>query len=68
MRVTNTEGGRRVTSSLSSSVFGIRSGHLDRASGVLSSFPGTWINFRSKSARSNSHQACLLFSFLGSLK
>ena len=40
MRLTN-KGGRRVTSSLSLSTLGIRSGWRDRASGVHSLLPGT---------------------------
>ena len=54
MRLTKREGGRRVTSVLSESSAGRRSGRRERASGPARSFPGTWTIFRSKSARSMS--------------
>ena len=47
MRFTNREWGRRVTPSLSLSIFGIESGHQDNASGAQSLLPGTCISLRS---------------------
>ena len=58
---TNIEGGSRVMPLLSSSGER-RSGHVERASGVKRSLPGTWTILRLKSARSKSQQACLWFS------
>ena len=46
MRFTNREGGRRVTPSLSLSIFGMRLGCQDRASGVQSLLPGTCMSLR----------------------
>ena len=57
MRLTKREGGRRVTSVLSESSAGRRSGRWDRASGPARSFLGTWIILRSKSVRSMSQRA-----------
>ena len=45
--LTNSDLERRVTWSLSLLSFGMKSGLLDRASGPASSFPRTWINFKS---------------------
>ena len=47
MRFTNREWGRRVTPSLSLSIFGIRSGHRDGVSGAQSLLPGTCMSLRS---------------------
>ena len=55
---TNIASGSWVTSELSLAVSGQRSGRRDRASGPMREVPGTWVNLRSKSARSTSQQAC----------
>ena len=47
MMLMNRDLGRRVTWSLSLVFLLMRSGLLDRASGLASSFPGTWTSFRS---------------------
>ena len=47
MRFMNRECGRRVTPSLSLSIFGIRSGCQDKASGVQSLLPGMCMSLRS---------------------
>ena len=47
MSFMNREWGRRVTPSLSLSIFGIRSGHRDNASGAQSLLPGTYMSLRS---------------------
>ena len=44
MTWTKREGGRRVTSSLSESVVGRRSGRWESASGPASWEPGTWVS------------------------
>ena len=46
MRLMNREGGRRVIPSLSLSIFGMRSGHQDRASGTHSLLPGMCMSLR----------------------
>ena len=47
MRFTNREWGRRVTPSLSLSIFGIRSGRQDNASGAQSLLPEMCMSLRS---------------------
>ena len=47
MVLMNSDSGRRVTWLLLLLSLGIKSGLLERALGLASSFPGTWINFRS---------------------
>jgi len=48
---TNSESGRSVRSSLSSSVSGARSVHLDNASDCTICVPGMWMRFRLNSDR-----------------
>jgi len=61
MMRTKREEGSRVTPLLLRFEGGKRSEQQERALGLARSFPGTWISFRSKSARSKSHPACCLF-------
>ena len=65
MRLTKSEGGRRVTPSFSGVEEGRRSGQQERASGPASWDPGTWIIVRLKSARSRSQHAWQQFSTWG---
>ena len=65
IRLTKSEGERRVTPSFSRVVEGRRSGWQERASGPASWDPGTWIIMRSKSTRSRSQQAWWQFSTWG---
>ena len=62
MRLTKSEGRRRVTPSFSGVIEGCRSGWRERASGPVSWDSGTWIIVRSKSARSRSQWAWWQFS------
>ena len=52
MRLMKREGRRKVTPALLLLSAGRRSGQRERASGLASSLPGTWIILRSKSVRS----------------
>ena len=57
--------GSKVTPLLSAPSEGRRSGRQERVSGPASSFLGTWIILRSKSARSMSQCACRRLSDWG---
>ena len=58
MKLTKSEGGRRVTPSFSGVVEGRRLGRWKRVSGPASWDPRIWIIVRLKSARSRSQHAC----------